>query len=144
MWTTFVVIILINFKVKLWCAVRLEKNRIWLVDLKCLLLIPVIHVDTIFSLQLIALGLSFGRVSNVLLLKAKKPHEPTQVRVVYRTYLYYTYTLFKLNWDHSMNMHNIVNNFFSVSFLQGFIEMEDEEKAKTFLNYYSYVTPTVR
>ncbi|KAJ7386557.1 Polypyrimidine tract-binding protein 2 [Desmophyllum pertusum] len=62
--------------------------------------VPADAVDT----ELIALGLSFGRVSNVLLLKAKKPHEPTQ----------------------------------------GFIEMEDEEKAKTFLNYYSYVTPTVR
>ena len=29
--------------------------------------------------QLLALGLPFGRVKNVLLLKAKKPHEPTQV-----------------------------------------------------------------
>ena len=28
---------------------------------------------------MLALGLPFGRVKNVLLLKAKKPHEPTQV-----------------------------------------------------------------
>lgn len=28
--------------------------------------------------ELLALGLPFGRVKNVLLLKAKKPHEPTQ------------------------------------------------------------------
>lgn len=44
-----------------------------------------LHVvkDSIFYfnlLQLLALGLSFGRVKNVLLLKAKKLHEPTQVR----------------------------------------------------------------
>lgn len=32
-----------------------------------------------FFFQLLALGLPFGRVKNVLLLKAKKPHEPTQV-----------------------------------------------------------------
>ena len=30
-----------------------------------------------------ALGLPFGRVKNVLLLRAKKPHEPTQVSCMY-------------------------------------------------------------
>ncbi|XP_020631605.1 polypyrimidine tract-binding protein 1-like [Orbicella faveolata] len=36
--------------------------------------VPADAVDT----ELLALGLTFGRVKNVLLLKSKKPHEPTQ------------------------------------------------------------------
>ncbi|XP_020631606.1 polypyrimidine tract-binding protein 2-like [Orbicella faveolata] len=39
--------------------------------------VPADAVDT----ELLALGLTFGRVKNVLLLKSKKPHEPTQVRI---------------------------------------------------------------
>ncbi|KAK2554617.1 Polypyrimidine tract-binding protein 1 [Acropora cervicornis] len=36
-------------------------------------------ISETFVFQLLALGLPFGRVKNVLLLKAKKPHEPTQM-----------------------------------------------------------------